>query len=545
MPSLDHPRLLPVPDVLSVGLILGALGALGRFFQIDQRPPMDLGHYFEALPEAWRALGRFDVLELLDLILHTGGPYNVGLALLARVFGRSPLLLEGIEFLWLGMLLLATWGVARRLGGRWAGLAAVALCTAMPVVHSQARSHWIHLPEAALLMAALWLWMRDPALAKRSVRVGLLVVLSLAFTLRPTALLFGGPLLLLTWRSAEPRSRAWLPALSLIPAVLVLLPTLPEYIEGKAMIREVYADMVRPLLPSLVEHAFVLPLILATVGLILLAVLAPARIKEPALWLLAGWVLLGLALCAFFNVGPDNFPLLFLGAAMLAGLGLSIPGERRWAPWARAAVGAALTACSGLAVVLPFLLGHLALPFSGVYGWALVSEEPQHYLRPQVEVLTLDFVWPLLDEVCVNADDSCTVLVTRGLVNFNREDDLNLATFLLRRDGITFHNAGQFFFEHNIESEDALEGLMVLDCPHAVPEPDNLFTEREGALEAMIEHLDVAFVHQIGAPLRCSFRVFRLEEEDPQAALKDFWLRYPWVYSGPKDPPPPGSLLPR
>jgi len=323
--------------------------------------------------------------------------------------------------------------------------------------------------------------------------------------------------------------------------LLVLLPSLPDYIGGKAMIRSVYVDLVAPLGPSLLQQAFLAPAIAVVLGLLLLPVVVPARWQEQPLWLLTGWVLLGLGLCSFFHVGPDNFPLLFLGAALLAAQALALPGSAPWLRVARPAVGVGLAGVSGLAMVTPFLLGHLALPFVPVLGHGVVSLEPQYYLRPQLEVLTLDQVWPLLDEVCIRADDTCTVVASRGLVNFNREDDLSLASFLYRRDDLTIHNAGQFFFIDDIESDDAIEGLMVLDCPHAMPEPDNLFTERERALEAMVDVLELSFVHQLGAPLRCSFRIFRVEESDPQQALEDFWLNYPWVYSGPKSRPPTSS----
>ena len=541
MPPPSQRLLRRVPDVAALSLVAVALGALWRFFQVDQRPPMDLGHYFEALPGAWVALGVLNLSALLDHALHQGGLYNLSVALLARVFGRSPALLEGLEFLWLGVLFLAAWASARRLGGRWAGLAATALYTAMPVFHTGARCHWVHLPEASLVALAFWLWLREPLLEQRLTRVGLFLTLAMAFSLRPTALVFGLPVLLLAWRSARPRLRVLVPALSLAAAVLVLLPALPNYIAGKAMVREVYAEVVAPLGPSLVRQAFVLPSVAVVVGLLLLAAFARGRWREPALWLLSGWVLVGLGFCQFFHVGPDNFPLLFLGAALLAAQGLALPGAAAWMVWTRRALALGLVVVACLAMVTPMLLGHLAQPFVGVLGYGIVSLEPWSYIRPQLEVVTLDRVWPLLDEVCVRADETCTVLATRGLANLNREDDLSLAIFLSGHDGVIIHNAGQFFFEPDIESTDALEGLMVLDCPHAAPEPDNLFTERERALEAMVDELEVSFVYQLGAPLRCSFRVFRIEEADAEQALEEFWLNYPWRYSGPHTPPPPSA----
>jgi hypothetical protein len=528
-----------LPDLLSAALLVGALGSLWYFFLVDQRPPMDLGHYFSSLPAAWRAWGELDLAALLGVTLQAGGIYNLGIALACHLFGRGAALLELVEYGWLGLLLVASWGAARRLGGAWAGLAGVALTAALPVVHSGARSHWIHLPEASLLMAALWLWLLDPSLARRGVRLGLLACLGLAFCLRPTALIFGGPLLLLLWRSAP--HRRWLtPSLSLL-AVVTLLPSLPDYVGGKAMIREVYEGLVAPLGPSLVEQAFVLPGLIVVLGLLLLPWLARVALRRPGVWLLGSWSALGLGLSALFHVGPDNFPLLFVGGALLAAQALALPGEGGWRRGARPVVALGLTGLSALSMGAPLMLPHLADPFHRILGPGILSVEPHMYLRPQTEVLTLEQLWPLFDEVCVETDGVCTVLASKGLVNYNREDDLSLAAFLAGRDDLVVHNAGQFFFVHDIESPDALEGLFVLECPMAPPEPDNMFREREQALEALVGAFEVSIVHHFGAPRRCSFWVFRVEEEDPLAALEAFWLDYPWRYSGPRARPPGGE----
>lgn len=536
-PLSDVASLHLLPDGLSLALVLGSLGALAQFFRIDQRPPMDLGHYFEALPGAWRALGAFDVVALADIAVGSGGLYNLFLAALTHAFGRSPLLLEAVEPGWLGLLLLSAWAAARRLGGPWAGLAGTALCAAMPVFQVGARSHWIHLPEAALLALALALWLRDPALERRGSGLGLLVALGAAFTLRPTALVFGVPLLV----AAAPRARGrlWLPALSLLPAAVVLLPWLPDYVGGKAMIRTVYAQTVQPLGAALLEQTFLLPALATTAGLALLLWLARPALRHPAAWLLGLWLATGLGLCAFFHAGPDNFHLLFLAAALLASLGLALPGSAPWMSRLRPAVGALLCAVAALALAVPMLRAPLAGPVAPLLGPGVLSVEPRHYLRPQVEVPSLDQFWPLFDQACVHADETCTVIASRGLVNYNREDDLSLAHFLLGRDGLRIRNAGQYFFIDDMESTDAVEGLAVLDCPHGAAEPDNLFTERERALEAMVTGLNTTHVGVIGAPMRCVFRIWRLDVPDPHQAVRDFWQAYPWRHSGPGACPEP------
>ncbi len=520
-----------LPDGLSLALVLGALGTLAQFFRIDRRPPMDLGHYFEALPAAWRAIGTFDLGAIADIALRAGGLYNLLLAALAHACGRSPLLLEGVEIGWLALLLLSAWVAARRLGGPWAGLAATALCAAMPVFQIGARTHWIHLPEAALLVLALALWLGDPALERRAPRLGLLLALAAAFTLRPTALVFGLPLLALATPRA--RRRSWLPALSLLPAVAVLLPWLPDYVGGKAMIRSVYAQTVQPLGPALLEQTLWLSALATLLGLMLLPLLARPSMRRPATWLLGLWLIVGLSLCAFFHAGPDNFPLLFLAAALLAAQGLALPGDAPWLSRLRPAVGASLCALAGLAMVAPLLRPGLARPVAPLLGSAVLSVEPRHYLRPQVEVPSLEQLWPLLERACEHADESCTIIASRGLINFNREDDTSLAHFLLGRDGLRVHNAGQYFFVEDMASADAVEALAVLECPHGEVEPDNLFTERERALEGMVASLNTTFVGTFGAPVRCVFRVWRVEEADPHQAVRDFWLAYPWRHSGP------------
>jgi hypothetical protein len=504
---------------------------LARFFHVDQRPPVDLGHYFDDLPRAWLALEAFELGALADIAAQAGGLYNLLLAALAHGFGRAPLLLELVELTWLALLLLSAWVAARRLGGPWSGLAATALCAAMPVFQVGARTHWIHLPEAALLALALALWLRDAGLERRGTQLGLLAALAAAFSLRPTALVFGLPLLIAAFPGA--RRRLWIPALSLLPALVVLLPWLPDYVGGKAMIRSVYAQTVQPLGAALIEQALLLPALAILLGLVLLVLLARPALRHPAAWLLGLWLATGVGLCAFFRAGPDNFHLLFLAAALLASLGLALPGTAPWLARLRPGVGALLCAVAALALAAPLLQAPLAAPVAPLLGPSVLSVEPRHYLRPQVEVPSLDQFWPLFDQACVHGDQTCTIIASRGLVNYNREDDLSLAHFLLGRDGLRIRNAGQYFFIDDMESPDAVEGLAVLDCPHGAAEPDNLFTERERALEAMVTDLRTTYVGMIGAPMRCVFRVWRLDEPDPQQAVRDFWLAYPWRHSGP------------
>ncbi|MDP6935409.1 MAG: hypothetical protein QGG40_20985, partial [Myxococcota bacterium] len=177
MPSLDHddasqggtdPRSPgdALADAASTFVLLGTIAAHLTFIRADRRLPADLGRYYTDLPELWEAWGSpaESAGHLLGALAEIGGWYNLLLAGALRFFGRHPAVFQLLDLVSVAAVVLLAAAVARRLGGPVAGLVAASLTAAAPVVVVEGRHAWIHLPEAALVLGALYAWVRDPTL---------------------------------------------------------------------------------------------------------------------------------------------------------------------------------------------------------------------------------------------------------------------------------------------------------------------------------------------------------------------------------------------
>lgn len=518
MPAATKPRAL-VPALAALGLGAAALAALLLFFHLDRRPPADLGHYFRPLPEAWAALGPpVRLPALLDIAGQPGGLYNLLVAGLCRVFGRSAAVLEAVEAGWLGLLLLGTWGVGRALGGPRAGLASVALLASFPMFQTGARCHWIHQPEVALVALGLWAVLADRSLGRRATRVVLGLLVALLLTLRPTGLLYALPILGLAGWTSRSVGRLVVPLLGLVPGLLVLGPALPAYLQGKVDVRDLYAQVVVPFLPSLAPGLFRLPAVVALVGVAALVATRWRDALRVEVLLLGGWLVLAAGLCLLFKVGPDNFPVLGLVLALLGGAGLAGLAPGGWRAWSGGLVLGGLALGS---LALPFLPRPLAARLAVLADPAALAEEPRFYLRPQFDVPTVEGLGPVLDRICTPRDDICTLVATTGIFNLNREDDARLALFLAGRDGIRIANAGEWWFPSDLADPDAVEGLVVVRC--GGPGGATGFGDREQALEDLARTIRVRPVERLRGPMGCEVAFLRVEEEDSRAAIQSFW----------------------
>lgn len=523
LPEPARRRPLGLADGLALLVLAASLLALHQYCVVDTRPPADLGHYYRDLPQLYAVLVREGPsAELGRAIGQAGGAYNLGLAALMAAFGVSEELLDRVELGWLSLLLLGTWGTTRALAGRGAALAAITLAAMMPAFQVGARTHWLHFVEAAAVAGALWAWTADARLDHRRTQLALATATVFCVSLRTTGLLYMGSMLAMALATVgwQRRRRLLLPAIGLALGLVVVLPKLGDYVGGKLAVRQVYQSTVRPLLPSLAEQTYMAPGLLILGGLVLaLALRRRALLQAPNL-LLAAWAAGSLVLGGAFHVGIDNFPLLYVAAAVLAGQGLeALPGRRLLAP-------AGLAAC-GLALAAPFMQPPQVELLIPALSPAIVSFEPTHFLRPQSRALRVETIQPYLDQACETDDGICTILATTGLFNLNREDDASLALFLAGVGGVKVLNGGQWWTPDDLTTDDAIEGIVVMDC-HQIGQALNSFLERERAVGALALAVGADKLGQIGPPAPCPQTWYRLDGDDSRVPVLEFARSYDW-----------------
>ena len=403
------------------------------FLVLDPRLPRDLGLYYARIPALWDAMGhpleglRAGLAALTDV----GGGYQVLLAAYLRLVGRSATAFQLVDLAWLVALLALTWRVAARAWGPWSGLAAVLFAGATPAVFVYARTAWIHVPEAALLLGVVACWQADPELARRRTPALAGLLGGAALLLRPSALIWLGLLVAVAlWRRRrggerpDPRHAgallvAW--GLATLPAVL----SLDDYLQAKLEARGRYAVAV----PDLSEQLFVTvgPVAAAAMGLGALLTLWPPRRRGTALlWL---WGLTPIPLFALFRAGIDNFTVAAVALAILGGAGLG----------RRAAVGVPLAAAVFALAQLPQWLptpapGSWAQHASGRVGLALKPSFRNPYVPHTAG--HGGAVEQLLAATCPTTDRRCLIAVDQGLFQPFAEDPGALELFLAGFDQV-------------------------------------------------------------------------------------------------------------
>jgi len=430
---MSRPALAPRPLLLAAlvaGIAVPAALHLDYLLR-DQRLPRDLGLFYLRVPAMWAALHGQAGADWPQ----PGGAgawYELFLAGWLSLVGRSPQAFQLVDLAAL-VALLALCGAAAAAvtTGRGAGpvgagrvraaaLAAVLLAGGTPWLVLRARLSWIHVPEAALVLATALPWLRDPALGRGSLRTAVLGALVLL--LRPTGLAWLLPLglgLVLGRDGRRPPARRLLGiGLCWLLAALPALLGLRDYLLPKVAARGRYAMDVPGLGPQLLDALGPLLPLVAVAGLVLLL----RRRRDPAAALLLSWLLLPVALWLGFRAGLDNFLVGFAALAILAGAGL--------AAWPRG---------GPLLAALPFLLLHLPRllpdpPPDSALDRALtaIGEPAQadlHQLyRPQTEWGRADLD-ALLAASCPRAG-RCVLGVAEGLDQPYGEEAGRLGTFL-------------------------------------------------------------------------------------------------------------------
>ncbi|MDP2305787.1 MAG: hypothetical protein Q8P18_07145 [Pseudomonadota bacterium] len=410
-----------------------------RFHVLDDRAPTDLGHYYISFRNTlawWQQHGVVN-WRIVDT------PYSLLLATLGAIRAPTVAFMEGVDTLWLLVLLLGAAGAARAASGPASGATAGAVTAlallAFPQTHVLARTHWIHHPEAAALVGALGLWLSAPALPRRGQALGVAALLFLGETIRQTGIPFGVPLGLLilavAWRRGARRTLVPV-ALAFVGGLAWFLPTLLVYVRNKAGSAEGYAQSVTAPWSSIVDDlglaALVWAVPLALVG-------AGALRRRDLSSLIAGLCLVWLAgagaAVAVFNVGPDNFPIAAVALAVLAGMGAAaLPVVAR--PGA--------VALGGVAAVLlqvPPLLSYELVSRLPAALRTSANPGPLNYLRVYWNPVPVEGVLSVVDQMCsvTRADPraNCFILATRGLFNPSWEDGGTFALFLSGRPRVT------------------------------------------------------------------------------------------------------------
>lgn len=326
--------------VLTVLVVAVVVASHLAFLLLDARMPRDLSLLHRDLPDLVVAFDQGAGRRLLGALVEPGGWYTLLYAVVLTVGGLDPAVYRAVDLLFVAVAVAAGARVAARMWDGRAGLAAAMVLGAIPAVVVLGRSGWVHVPETALVLLALDTWLGDGQLERRRTRVVLAVLALLATSLRPSALIWLGPLALAmiagSWRRP---TRLVGPALGLLLGTALWLPRIGLYMQAKLDARARYLEAVPDLRTQLPEVLAGSGMLVLGVGLLLSLGLPVLRGQR----LLQTWALLPVLLFASTRTGIDNFVPGIVAAALLAARGLA-----RWPVLGLPLAGASLLLFTGL-----------------------------------------------------------------------------------------------------------------------------------------------------------------------------------------------------
>lgn len=342
---------------MTAAVVAVTIAAHVRFILVDTRVPRDLGLYYGGVPHAYdllmgRTPGTLD--EWWHTIGQSTGWYHLVLGAVLAVFGRNQDTFQIPDVLWISSLLVLVGRITTRLAGARAALVAVMLVGAMPGVMVAGRTGWLHVPEAVLALVGLWTWMKDPGMKRRWTGLWMGLVGLLAFTLRPSGLVWVGSLApLVLWsvvcarRAGQraPWGSAALVVLGWAAGSVVPLLYLNKYLSYKFDARDRYMSTLPDLALQAQMMLGAIPSWVVVLGLSMGAYAAyglwrarragqaveegvgagPEGVPEvgrAATAQLLIWTALVFVLWVGFRAGIDNFTLLCPALAILATLGM-------------------------------------------------------------------------------------------------------------------------------------------------------------------------------------------------------------------------------
>lgn len=440
-----------IADALMWGVVLAVAAAHFMFIIRDVRIPQDLGQYYTRVPYLFNALfSPADLFRELRAALPTpGGWYQLLIAVVLRIVGRSPMAFQLFDVFWVAAVVALSGLVGRQVGSSRAGLVAACLSATFPMIVVQGRSSWIHVPEVALVLSLLWAWLRDPQLLSRRTVAWLSVGGFLVITLRPSGIGWVGSLVVLLGSTAWDRRKAVILRVLLIllvwaAGVSVILSDLPTYFTAKMAARERYALSVPDLSLQFRVGMGWLP-----TGFALLAgILGVLRPPWPPAVLLAAWTLIPFGLVAIFGAGLDNFPVFCAGLAILGGRGLAGAWpDKDSLGWRRGLSDVAGRVAHGTWLALPiFLLSWIPQWFPNLAPTSKLAQlfvRAGFNFRSAIEDYRVPYtsvgdreILALADASCPDPTASCDILVDQGLFRPYAEDPGFLELFLARFDHV-------------------------------------------------------------------------------------------------------------
>lgn len=367
-----------------------SLCSLQLYGYIDTRPLVDLGRYYQSMPDWLVFFDTWNLQRVGPLLTQFAGWLNFILSLCVYI-GHSP------EAVFAGYAIstsgLFWWSLRKN-----RTLSFIFLLM-QPIWQVGWRTHWIHALETSLLLL-VWQGSRD-----NQSRFWLGLISMFVVWLRPSAIIW--LILLLGWNlkygETDKRSLSGI-VIGMVLGVAMIWPNLIVYVSGKMSVPRVEMDW----MDQISRHGGLLPTVLMIVIWFWYSV---QKLRDED-WMYILWIVCGSALAMVFGVGVDNFPLLFVGVALLCG-GCVV---QRWVHWSVVSLCVVLNA-------LPFIDG-IPRGLSPLLHSNLIQETPFDFQRPihrTNAIPKVEDVRGLLGGLCAQVRPHCIVVTTGNLFHPHRE----------------------------------------------------------------------------------------------------------------------------
>ena len=371
---------------------------MGYYWSQDNRPLVDLGRYYQAIPDWWMFAESPSFEMFIMLITQMGGWLNAVLALLIWLTNDQKILFMGYAILTSGIF---WWSLKRE-------SPLVGWCIIMqPIWQVGWRTQWIHALETSLVLCVWQAWHRN----RMSMMTG--IVSMLAVWLRPSALIW--LLGMCLWDCVRGRVRGQHHILiGSCLGIILIWPHIMQYVLGKMSVPEIHWSLI----DQIGRHGGLIP----TVLMMIIVVCRISNI-ETRYWMCACWVLMALSISILAGVGLDNFPLFFVGLAVLSG-SVELSKQRQMV----------VIALSITVHLIPFL-SLLPERMSPVVHMNTIRDTVYDFQRPiknPIDALSVSDLHGILERECQFSQPHCLVVTTGFLFHPHRESHGRLA--LLSKD---------------------------------------------------------------------------------------------------------------